>query len=79
MSPSDKHNELAREFVMKVVRETKTHSELMVVVESAVLAAMVVSRKVYGYAPAGCVEMVEMAVQQATTRFAEDQAKDRRS
>lgn len=74
MTPSEKHNELAHDFVMKVVRETKSHSELMVVVESAVLSAMLVSRKVYSLPPAGCVEMIEMAVQQATTRFSEKDA-----
>lgn len=70
MTPSEMHNQLAHEFVMKVVRETKSHSQLMVVVESAILAALLVSRKVYHLPAAGCVEMVEMAVQQATDRFA---------
>lgn len=69
MTSADKHNELAREFVMKVVAETKSQSELMVVMESAVLAAMLVSKQAYGLAPAACVEMIEMAVQQATDRF----------
>lgn len=71
MSPSDTHNRLAHEFVMKVVRETKSHSELMVVIESAVLAAMLVSKKVHGLSAAGSVEMIEAAIQQATHRFAE--------
>lgn len=69
MTPAENLNRLAREFVIKVVRETRSHSELMVVVESAVLSAMLVSRKVYSLPPAGCVEMIEMAVQQATARF----------
>lgn len=69
-NPSDIHNQLAHDFVMKVVRETKSHSELMVVIESAVLAAMLVSQKVYNLSPTGSVEMIEMAIQQATTRFA---------
>lgn len=68
MSVAD-HNRLAHDFVMKVVAETKTHSELMVVVESAVLAAMMVSQRVYGFSPSGSVEMIETAVQQATERF----------
>lgn len=68
-NPSDIHNQLAHEFVMKVVRETKSHSELMVVIESALLAAMLVSQRVYNLSPAFSVEMIEMAIQQATARF----------
>ena len=30
MTPAEKHNELAHDFVMKVVRETKSHSELRI-------------------------------------------------
>jgi len=41
----------------------------MVVVESAVLSAMLVSREVYRLPSAVCVEMIEMAIQQATVRF----------
>lgn len=69
-SASDRHNQLAHDFVMKVVGETKTHAELMVVIESDILAAMLVSRRAYGLSAAGSVEMVEMAIQQAATRFA---------
>jgi hypothetical protein len=76
MTPAEKHNKLAHDFVMKVVRETKSHSELMVVVESAVLSAMLVSRKVYSLPPAGCVEMIEMAIQQATARFSAMEARN---
>jgi len=74
-SPSDTHNQLANDFVMKVAASTTTHAELMVVVESALLAVMLVSHRAYGFAPAGAVEMVEMAVQQATDRFAAQSSK----
>ena len=70
MTPSDKHNRLATEFVLKVAGQTSNHAELMVVVESAILAALLLSREQYAIKPAGCVEMIEMAVQQATDRFA---------
>lgn len=73
MTPSDLHNRLATDFVHQVAAKVKTHSELMVVVESTILATMLISQKVHGFAPSGCVEMVEMAVQQATTRFADSQ------
>ena len=69
---ADGHNELAREFLMKVVRETKSHSELMVVVETILVAAMKVTTGLYGFKPPAAVEFVEMAVQQATDRFAKD-------
>lgn len=72
MTAADKHNDLAREFLMKVVRETKSHSELMVVVETILLASMKVTTGLYGFAPPVAVEMVEIAVQQATDRFARD-------
>lgn len=71
MDASARHNQLATEFVMKVVRETSSHSELMVVVESAILAAMLVSKKVHGLTAAGSVETIEAAIQQATHRFSE--------
>ena len=71
MSKADTHNRLSHEFVMKVVSTTNNHSEMMVVIESAILAAMLVSERVYRIPPAGCVEMVEMAIQQATDRFTE--------
>jgi len=70
-TPTDRHNRLAHEFVMKVARETAAHSELMTVVESTIFCAMLISRQVYGLSAAGSVEMIEMAVQQATTRFTE--------
>lgn len=72
---ADRHNRLSHEFVMKVVSATETHSEMMVVIESAILAAMLVSESVYRMKPAACVEMVEMAVQQAIDRFAAREAK----
>lgn len=70
MSPSEKHNALARRFVLDVASETRTYSEMMVVVESALLAALLVLRKQHGLKPGTCVEMVDTAVQQAIDRFA---------
>lgn len=70
MSTSDRHNALATEFVTKVLRQTESHGELMVVVESVLLAAMLGANRLYGVAPGTSVEMVEMAVQQATERLA---------
>ncbi len=63
------HNKLAHDFVMLVVGRTKSHAELMVVMESAIYATMLVSTKAYKFSPAGSVEFIEAAVQQATVRF----------
>jgi hypothetical protein len=69
-TPSDRHNRLAREFVMKVGRETTNYAEMMVVVESTILAAMLLAHKMHGVSAAAAAEMVESAVQAATERFA---------
>lgn len=73
--PHETHNRLAQEFVMKVVRETKTDSEMMVVIESVIFATMLVLAKVHKMSPGGSIEMVEMAMHQATERFASELAK----
>ena len=70
MSAVEDHNRLAREFVMKVAGATTTDSEMMVVLESAILAAMLILAKRSKHPARYAVEMVEIAVQQATERFA---------
>ena len=73
-APHERHNRLAREFVMTVIRDVVAGgggtSEMMVVVESAIFAAMAVMADGFGLSRASAVEHVEMAVQQATDRFA---------
>lgn len=71
MSADQKHNELARDFVNRVVRETHTYSQMMVVIETTVLAAMLSLKGQHGFDAAGAAAMVESAVQAATERFAE--------
>lgn len=44
MTAHERHNALAREFVDKVLRETRTEAECMVVLESILLAAMLFHR-----------------------------------
>ena len=70
MGASDVHDRLAREFVMKVAAETKDFAELMVVIESAVTASMVLLVRVHGFTPGNAAEMVEAAIGQAMERFA---------
>ncbi|MEJ1118846.1 hypothetical protein V9K92_10260 [Phyllobacterium sp. CCNWLW109] len=69
MNAAEKHNALAREFVLKVASETNSYSEMMVVIETIILSAMLLLSKRDHFPPHGAVEMVEMSVQQATERF----------
>jgi len=71
-SAHEKHNELAKRFVMEVVRETKTSSELMVVIESTILAAMLVGSRVHNLSPAVSSAFVEAAVQRALERYVDE-------
>lgn len=71
----ERHNKLARDFVFQVLVETKTQSELMVVVESMVLAAMIASHRQYGVTTKAASEMVESAVTAALERFTEKDGK----
>lgn len=71
MSARDKHNELTRDFVFKVGRETTSFSEVMVVLESTILASMLLMQKAHGVAPSTCSELIESAVHRATERFTE--------
>ncbi|HVI27480.1 hypothetical protein [Hansschlegelia sp.] len=73
-TPHERHNRLARHFVMTVVKDVVDSgggsSAMMVVVESAIFAAMATLTDGFGLSQASAVEHVEMAVQQATERFA---------
>jgi hypothetical protein len=72
-TPSEKHNRLARDFVMQAGGQTHSHSELMVVIESTMLAALMLMTKLYGKKPSDASIFMEAALQRATERFAEDQ------
>lgn len=65
-----RHNALTREFVAKIAGQAKSHSEMMVVVESMILGAMLIATRAHSLSPSATVEMIDMAVQQATERFA---------
>lgn len=68
----DKHNELAREFIMKVAGQTSGLPDMMVVVESCLLAAMLVLHRRDGMTKANAAEMIEAAVQQAMERLSHE-------
>jgi hypothetical protein len=66
---AQRHNDLGREFVEKAGRETSSFSELLVVVESAILATMLLLTKRDGIAPRDAAVLVDEAVKAATERF----------
>jgi hypothetical protein len=73
MTPSEKHDQLSRDFVCRVAAETKTAAQMMVVVESMILAAMKILRMLHGMPPSASTGMIEAAVQRAIERFAEQE------
>ena len=68
-SPSEKHNRLATEFVMMAGRETSDQSELILLVESAITASMLLLVRQHGLKPNHASTFIESAVQNATERF----------
>lgn len=77
-TPADRHNRLSREFVQTVLRDVLANgggsSEVMVVLESTILSAMLVNAKAFGLSPAVSSGLVESAVQRAIERFSEQVA-----
>lgn len=69
MSASDTHNQLARDFVAMAGTKTHSRDELLVVVESAMLASMHLLVRMYGAKPAHASILLEAALQNATERF----------
>ncbi|ORE90973.1 hypothetical protein [Aurantimonas sp. 22II-16-19i] len=74
MSASDKHNRLAHDFVQRAGRETRSSSELLVVVESMILAAYLLLTRLYDLRPDVADGLVEAARQRAFERFVEKDA-----
>ena len=73
-TPAEIHNQMAEKFVRDVVAKTTTkQSELMVVIESCILATLITATKLYGLPPAHATEQVELAIQRAVERFTETQ------
>lgn len=69
MGASDTHNQLARDFVAMAGTKTHSQGELLVVVESAMLASMHLLVKLYGAKPHHTSILMEAALQNATERF----------
>lgn len=70
-TPYDTHNRLAKEFVQMAGRQTRTVGELMIVVESSILASMHLLVRMHGVSPKHASVFLEAALQAATERFAE--------
>ena len=71
MNASDKHNQLAKEFVKMAGIETRSQEELLVVIESSILATMHLLTKMYGVKKSHASIFLESALQNATERFNE--------
>ena len=71
MNPADTHNQLARDFVTLAGTKTRNQEELLVIVESALLAAMHLLVRMYGAKPQHASILMEAALQNATERFSE--------
>lgn len=70
-SPSETHNRLAREFVTMAGTQTNNRDELLVVIESAMLASLHLMVKLHGAKPSHASTLLEAALQKATERFSE--------
>lgn len=71
MTASERHNELVRDFVLRFGRECKTSGELMVVLESLMLAGMELNYRLFQAEPSVASGLVEDAIQRAILRFTE--------
>jgi hypothetical protein len=71
MHPHEKHNALVAEFVRKVGAASENSGELMVLIESVIVAGILLNTHAYGVKPATACALVEVAVQRATERFTE--------
>jgi hypothetical protein len=73
MASAETHNKLARDFVTMAGTKTNNQDELLVVVESAILASMHLMVRMYGVKPAHASVLMEACLQNATERFSEAQ------
>lgn len=71
------HNRLANEFVTKAMREVLAtgggYADVMVLLESTILAGMLITAKLFDLKEHVATELVESAVHRATERFVEQQ------
>lgn len=70
-SATERHNRIAREFVQMAGTQTKTSDELMVVMESTMLATMHLLVRLHGIKPSLASTYMEVALQAATERYSQ--------
>lgn len=74
MTLSKTHDKLAKEFMLKVVREVieagGNAADVMVLIESVILAGMILNKKMFNIKDSTSSAMVEEAVNNAIERFA---------
>ena len=72
-SSCERHNRLAHEFSTKTIRELvdagDNFADLMILVETIMVASMMVNAKIFKVSDRACVELLESAVLRATERF----------
>lgn len=71
-TPTEIHNALAREFVMRTGKECKSYGEVMVVLESVILGSMRLNCKLFNLKPHVASALVEGAIQRAIERFTKE-------
>lgn len=73
MDAYEKHNELVKEFMLKVVKETDSLAGMMVVMESVLAGSMIFINKHHGLPMPAAAEMMEQAMIQATARVSKQE------
>jgi hypothetical protein len=69
MSRHETHNRLASEFVQRVASQAESVETMMVIMESTILAAMLVLHKKHGMKKQKAAEMIEYSINRAVERF----------
>ena len=69
MTPSELHNKMTAGFIHSVGVGCQSDTEVMVVLESILLGAMLLNVKRFGVSPLAAAAMMEEAVHQALARF----------
>jgi hypothetical protein len=77
VTPSELHNKMAAGFIHSVGVGCKTDAEVMVVLESILLGAMLLNVKLFGVRPETATAMMEEAVHQAIVRFTKQTGGDK--
>lgn len=73
MSPSSNHDQIVSQIVGVIGNRTRSAAELMVVIESIILAVLLLLVRLHSHKPTSASVLMETALQRATERFSEKQ------